>query len=74
MYPALITVLIETLWNVNIKDMRFNDIRKSVLIETLWNVNLIVATFSTLTYCVLIETLWNVNTQEETAKQKELMY
>ena len=35
----LITVLIETLWNVNAPGHNGNDGNSNVLIETLWNVN-----------------------------------
>ena len=33
------TVLIETLWNVNLHTVRVENLLDLVLIETLWNVN-----------------------------------
>ena len=57
----LLDVLIETLWNVNMK--KFNEKYGAcrVLIETLWNVNIGAKTYSRKEPNVLIETLWNVN-------------
>ena len=56
------TVLIETLWNVNLFRWHIGKNLTVVLIETLWNVNngesLDVFTPADV---VLIETLWNVN-------------
>ena len=56
-----LTVLIETLWNVNIQFLLFSNSENLVLIETLWNVNTDLYNVLDAVYGVLIETLWNVN-------------
>ena len=55
------SVLIETLWNVNLSSLGSTVRNGFVLIETLWNVNVIDIDFYTVADEVLIETLWNVN-------------
>ena len=56
----MVTVLIETLWNVKNSSSGLNAISPWVLIETLWNVKDITHLKATLHNLVLIETLWNV--------------
>ena len=58
-------VLIETLWNVNLKRMQRWVNSRFVLIETLWNVNLSIRFALKRISLVLIETLWNVNKKVE---------
>ena len=58
---STVSVLIETLWNVNSFYSSPNNVGSSVLIETLWNVNYEMGKQNILLVCVLIETLWNVN-------------
>ena len=54
-------VLIETLWNVKLRQLSDRAGSLSVLIETLWNVKYgITLDGETITRLVLIETLWNV--------------
>ena len=57
----ILSVLIETLWNVNFLSPVIVLDRVIVLIETLWNVNFSADTQQVLRSTVLIETLWNVN-------------
>ena len=60
-YTSVLIVLIETLWNVNMKTWWTFVKEGLVLIETLWNVNLSDRYKKVLPEVVLIETLWNVN-------------
>ena len=55
------SVLIETLWNVNLNDTHCFLQQVPVLIETLWNVNNLIPVTLVEPLPVLIETLWNVN-------------
>ena len=55
------SVLIETLWNVNLVKWQLLICTVWVLIETLWNVNMALFTVPIAPLTVLIETLWNVN-------------
>ena len=61
MYQKHRTVLIETLWNVNMTSQEMTFRLSRVLIETLWNVNTDLYNGLDAVYGVLIETLWNVN-------------
>ena len=61
------TVLIETLWNVNLHDTHRLLQQVPVLIETLWNVNKIPKREAEQKSEVLIETLWNVNIRTDTS-------
>ena len=56
-------VLIDTWWNVNVKEVSQIITNDNVLIDTWWNVNLIRLAISELELKVLIDTWWNVNTE-----------
>ena len=58
------SVLIETYWNVNVKEMFVFRKHILVLIETYWNVNMVLGEVSDEKLIVLIETYWNVNPDE----------
>ena len=68
------TVLIETLWNVNSLTVFVSVIAFIVLIETLWNVNVTASTVERCCRTVLIETLWNVNLKFYKQTEKGKMY
>ena len=53
--------LIETLWNVNLKNFPYLQSWLLELIETLWNVNRLYSLSPSRYMIELIETLWNVN-------------
>ena len=57
---CIVSVLIETLWNVKAYAPVLPGISGTVLIETLWNVKKELETISLKPFHVLIETLWNV--------------
>ena len=53
-------VLIETLWNVKLLNLKACHVLLTVLIETLWNVKIVPLAHVNDPSVVLIETLWNV--------------
>ena len=57
----LLYELIDTLWNVNIDFICYEQFYICELIDTLWNVNLSVHLTYLLSKSELIDTLWNVN-------------
>ena len=57
---SFLLVLIETLWNVKIKNLLVKNTLQTVLIETLWNVKIKNLLVKNTLQTVLIETLWNV--------------
>ena len=59
---ATISVLIGTLWNVNLLVEMNYKIAILVLIGTLWNVNVRIQRIIRMRYFVLIGTLWNYGT------------
>ena len=59
---ATISVLIGTLWNVNLLVEMNYKIAIFVLIGTLWNVNVRIQRIIRMRYFVLIGTLWNYGT------------
>ena len=61
----LISVLIETLWNVKITHAYAIENGAFVLIETLWNVKTYTQSDKDIKAFVLIETLWNVKIKQE---------
>ena len=52
--------LIDTLWNVNLVTMYYEDGKFVELIDTLWNVNPLTTTLTVPSFSELIDTLWNV--------------
>ena len=56
----IVSVLIETLWNVKVSSQSFKCASDLVLIETLWNVKVQTGFYRLYHVLVLIETLWNV--------------
>ena len=59
----LLYELIDTLWNVNIDFICYEQFYICELIDTLWNVNLSVHLTYLLSKSELIDTLWNVNSE-----------
>ena len=57
----VVTVLIDTQWNVNHKIGLFDIDGEYVLIDTQWNVNMVHIGNTTEIPLVLIDTQWNVN-------------
>ena len=57
----MITVLIESKWNVNESRFTYGVFITAVLIESKWNVNSYSFLYTDNTTSVLIESKWNVN-------------
>ena len=56
-----IVELIDTLWNVNVREYLKRQHLEAELIDTLWNVNYRLRVYKCLETSELIDTLWNVN-------------
>ena len=68
MASVIVTVLIETYWNVKMDDLFLDMYYFFVLIETYWNVKSFLITENFIETTVLIETYWNVKDGTSTFK------